>query len=399
VQYCQYLWEVLEKDPDVQNIKYQGDGNTKVMVRRFVACISPSICESLPTHDLFEIEENSTSVLKALPISWTMEELCKLYVVARCMDADEVCDMVMDRWYEEFHRHTPRVTFNQFGERETFDILDFGPDFIDFLYEYDDVGASNLFAEIIITKSNAGWKMLYTHSLACWNKYWKQVLIRKLEFKELHAVAMPDVQAVCENFHHHGEDAECYKVQALTSSSVLADKLTENLDGVQAAIPEFEYLFWYERKTPAPSTNQATAINRKRKRTNHDDDDADAQSLAKCKKVKALEKNKYAMISVLLPLPSFLSARRVNVADNNDYDYPPPPQRTRQIQEERFLYGQKKLDEAKKDFGKMANIKRALVQKKLEEFEAAGYDVDNTHIPKARAQEQEQDSDEESDDE
>lgn len=395
VKYCQYL---RDQDSDVEVLQYPGESHTGVIIRRFVACISPSIRAELPTHDLFENEQDGGSVLKALPTPWTMKELCDLYALAKVMGAEEVCDMVLDRWLEELHRPTPRVTCNEVGEREVFNILDVAPEFISFLSQHNDTSALNYLAEIVAGKGVAGYRMLHTHGLACWSKSWKRDIIRKLEEKELSTVVLNDAQAICKTFHHHRDEEECYKVQALTSASVVAHKMAENPEGVQAAVSEDEYVYWWERNAPARPARQVAAINRKSKRTTGEEDKAaDAERIAKRKKFRALKEKEDAMTSIMLHLPSFISDPEdtTDGDDEDEYQNPSsPPAYTRPIVEDRFLYGNKKMDESKKDFGDMADRKLALVKKKLAEWREQGIDVDNVHAPNV-----DEESDEKSDEE
>jgi hypothetical protein len=209
-QYSEYLLECVRNDPELQLIEYN-DSIKDVTIARYVACVAPSLRKDLPAYDLFEVHKGE---LRATEIQWSMQELKGLYEFARELRAWDVVDMVMDRIHAELHRPTPRILKNEDGHGKTFEILDFSPAFLEHLSKCDTQG-THFFADILVMQGKAGWDHMYKYDMDLWTPEIKQMLIGKLLEVSLDLmVSVWDADFICAEYHHHhGHNWACYKEQ------------------------------------------------------------------------------------------------------------------------------------------------------------------------------------------
>jgi hypothetical protein len=218
---------MLRTDPSTDTIEY-GDDIDESTVTRFIACISPSVRSSLPTHDVVELNSNDGREFVGTQIQWSMQELENLYMLAHCLGARDVCDKVVDRWYEELHRPTKRLLRTEDGETEAFDILGFGPAFLNYVCKHDEF-IFDLFTDIIIMKGGEGLRTLKAFELDAWYQDVKLMLIAKLETGEIPAASKNDVDAICSTYHHHGVEHACYKSKVPFEPLVFDPELHEDI--------------------------------------------------------------------------------------------------------------------------------------------------------------------------
>jgi hypothetical protein len=143
-------------------------------------------------------------------IQWSMQELEDLYMFAHRLGAPEVCDMVVDRWYEEMHRPTKRLLCTAEGGITHFDILGFSAAFLNYVCQ-DDEFMFDFFTDILIMKGEDGMRVLKAFGLNAWHNDVKLMLIAKLETGEVPPVSKNDMGAVCSTYHHHGTEHGYYK--------------------------------------------------------------------------------------------------------------------------------------------------------------------------------------------
>lgn len=207
IRYSNTIREALQKDPSIRDLRY-GPEISPDTVARFVACCSPTLQESLPTH--------VTTRLGTFEQAWSMSELRDLYVLAVSMDAPQICDMIIDRWHGELQRSEPREVQDEFGDTGTFSMLDFGPEWLNFLLQNDERGLS-FFLNVLITHGQAGYDLLCDMNLGNYHNDVKKALISTIENGLTIDLAAASPEIVCSRFHHH--DAEnvlgCYKQQTL----------------------------------------------------------------------------------------------------------------------------------------------------------------------------------------
>ncbi|CAO2652636.1 Nn.00g009190.m01.CDS01 [Neocucurbitaria sp. VM-36] len=375
-KYCEFFREVMNNDSDVDTVTYGNniDGTT---VQRFIACVSPSIRSSLPTHDLVEITTSDRKTMVATQIQWTMRELQDLYMFSHHLGTETVCDMIMDRWHEELHRPTARTLQNELGHIETFNILGFEPTFVSYLAQHDRK-AFDFLSDIFVTKGMDGWNLLAAYGLRNWSEEVKTALIEKLESEETLPVCIKDPEAVCQTYHHHHEHQECYKprASAVPSGTDLAIALGES-------------------NQPGAITEKPSKERTKRKRE-HDEDECTGGEHTQ-KKLKEdsefighdptdseedQENSDEDLHAVNICLPDeFNDLRHCFVSDleEDDESFIPYENNVVLPKLDRVLYNGQGMN-GTKDSDQVARKKLELVEKQLELFREAGYDVDDLDI-------------------
>jgi hypothetical protein len=208
-QHSTVLRDILKGDPTTDTIEY-GDDIDASTITRFIACISPSVRASLPTHDVAELTSDTEREFISTQIQWSMQELENLYMFAHRLGSADVCDMVVDRWYKELHRPVKRVLRTEEGEIEEFYILGFSPAFLNFVYQHDKF-VFGLFTDILIIKGEDGLEVLKAYGMSSWHNDVKLMLILKLESVGFPAASKNDAGAVYSAYHHHGAENACYK--------------------------------------------------------------------------------------------------------------------------------------------------------------------------------------------
>ncbi|KAH7071738.1 hypothetical protein FB567DRAFT_407995, partial [Paraphoma chrysanthemicola] len=210
--YSAFLQEQLSHEPGLEIIEY-ADSVRPSTISRFVACISPTLRTDLPTHDLVEVNEGGERVLLQTPIGWSMTELQELYLFALQMRCGDVCDMILDRWHEEFHHVAPRIVVDvEFGEETEFDILDISPEFLNILAVTDASGL-DFFTSLLVTKKE-GWNVLEALGLENWSDTIKLQVKEKLDLVSPHGLETMHADDFCQQFHHHNHGNRqhvCYK--------------------------------------------------------------------------------------------------------------------------------------------------------------------------------------------
>lgn len=166
-------------------------------ISRFSACITPSLQPRLPTH--------VTTPYGTFEQEWSMAKLEDLYVFAVTLGAAEVCDLVTDRWVEELRRPEPRVVVDEFGEARCFDILNFGPEFLNFLMVNDQKGFQ-FFINVLISHDLTGFERIEDTHLANWHDSVKKALIKAIEDGSAIDLFSTSPTTICERFHHHGPE-------------------------------------------------------------------------------------------------------------------------------------------------------------------------------------------------
>jgi hypothetical protein len=203
------LRNILKDDPTTDSIEY-GDDIDASTITRFIACISPSVRSSLPTHDVAELTSDNEREFIGTQIQWSMQELKNLYMFAHRLGSADECDMVVDRWYEELHRPAKRMLRTEEGEIEGLDILSFSPAFLNYVCQHDKF-VLDLFTDILIIKGEDGLRVLKAYGMSNWHNDVKSMLISKLESGDITAASKNDADTVCSAYHHHGAEHACYK--------------------------------------------------------------------------------------------------------------------------------------------------------------------------------------------
>ncbi|KZM20310.1 uncharacterized protein EKO05_0006979 [Ascochyta rabiei] len=216
MEFCKVIREALQDNPDICTIQY-GPEFSADTVSRFVACCSPKLQPSLPSH--------ITTSFGVFKQEWTMPELEDLCVFAISVGAPDICDMVIDFWHKEMQGPEQRVVHNEFGDAHVFSILDFEPEFLNFLLK-NNVRGFKFFLNVLIMHGQTGPDLLCDMHLRNWHTKVKNALISIM--KSSHAidlVATPP-EIICDLFHHHDseEHTRCYKRQTLGPPPQLAFK-------------------------------------------------------------------------------------------------------------------------------------------------------------------------------
>ncbi|KAI4955246.1 hypothetical protein J4E91_001104 [Alternaria rosae] len=137
IEHCTFIKIAIEDDPTVDTIEY-GDDIDDDTIACFVACISPVTRAALPTHNVVGLVNAGHPDIRTTVIQWSIQELEDLYVFADTMGALAVCDMIIDRIYEELHRPQQRLIRTIDGMMEKFGLLRMSPAFMNLLSENDE---------------------------------------------------------------------------------------------------------------------------------------------------------------------------------------------------------------------------------------------------------------------
>ncbi|KAJ4352595.1 hypothetical protein N0V95_004100 [Ascochyta clinopodiicola] len=161
--------EISEFEDGISKIK---DWKSSTVDRRHVQVIYWSDIEGLTRSSL---PSHVTTGFGTFKQEWTMPELEDLYVLAISVGAFDVCDMVIDFWHKEMRRPNQRVVQDEFGDTTVFSILDFGPEFLNFLQE-NDVKGFYFFLNVLIMHGQAGYDLLRSMQLGNWHTKVKKTL-------------------------------------------------------------------------------------------------------------------------------------------------------------------------------------------------------------------------------
>jgi len=131
-----------------------------------------------------------------------MQDFQKLYMLAHSLGSNDVCDMVIDRWHEQLHRHTPRICPDAVGLNIEFDFLKFDPFFLNHLPKHDVMGFGFLL-DLLVALGERAWEWMSEHTSRTWSKDIKLALIRRLQCPQISPVQEKDLRAVCKAYHHH----------------------------------------------------------------------------------------------------------------------------------------------------------------------------------------------------
>ncbi|KNG46056.1 hypothetical protein TW65_07253 [Stemphylium lycopersici] len=212
---------------DINTIEY-GEDIDESTVTRYIACISPRLRSSLPTYDVVELKtDRDDDRFRATPTEWSMQEIEDLYMFAHTMGTPDVCDMVMDRVYEELHRPGQRSTRDKYGRKKRLSVLNFSPGFLNYLHQFD-VRGFELFADILVTKGRDALVAMSAAGLSNWHHDVKLALEDKLESGKGPAVSEQNGTLICSMYHHHScSTDQCYRAKTsnprLTCASVPRD--------------------------------------------------------------------------------------------------------------------------------------------------------------------------------
>ncbi|KAF2624856.1 hypothetical protein BU25DRAFT_493203 [Macroventuria anomochaeta] len=254
VQYCKTVREALEKNPGIRTAQY-GPEISPDTISRFTACMSSTLQSHLPTH--------VTTSFGTFEQQWTMVDLEDLYVFAVTMGAHGVCDLVTDRWVEEIQRSEPRIVMDDFFECHLFDILHFGPEFLNFLHANDEKGL-RFFLSVLVTHGQAGYALLRDTHLGNWHSDVKKALIATMKNESAIDLVTASRETICARFHHHGPEEQigCFQrvpLQPATYASAITAKapalrarierpcydmdIDDGKEGIlQISIPDFPYV-------------------------------------------------------------------------------------------------------------------------------------------------------------
>ncbi|KAF1844415.1 uncharacterized protein K460DRAFT_397516 [Cucurbitaria berberidis CBS 394.84] len=402
VRYCTSLRDMLKANPHTNTIVY-GEDIDQITVRRFIACVSPSIRAGLPIHDLVEIVENSHKTIMSTQIQWSMQELQDLYIFSHHMGASDVCDMVIDRWHEELHRPTVRMLCTELGSIEAFNILGFEPAFLNYLAEHDHKGFDFLI-EVLVIKGEEGWKLLSTYGLSSWSEEVKTAVIEKLESVDPVSVSINDTDAICQGYHHHHEHGgKCYRVQATAAplatyptTPVTHSKRVNFFNKYPQPVAPGNTRRWEIQR--AFSEKEQEIKNKRKRRRNEDipelDSDAHIQKKLKEFYEDSDDRGPYNRaedpddsdddtheLSISLP-DEYNDSRYYFSADSETYEdgnFTPRYTTFVQVENDRIRYNGKGMNGTKDGKG-VAYKKMALVEERLALFRAHGYDVDGMHV-------------------
>ncbi|KAJ4373388.1 hypothetical protein N0V83_003683 [Neocucurbitaria cava] len=405
------LRDTLNNDAATNTILF-GDDIDQTTIQHFIACISPTLRSSLPTHDLVEVtvggRTSGRTTVRATEIQWTMQKLQDLYMLSQYMGADHVCDMIIDRWHEELHRPTAHLLKTEWGPMEPFDILGFDPTFLNFLAQHDDKGIDFLVG-VLIVKGRNGRDLLVDYGLNNWSENMKEklkTLTAKLECEGVLPLSLEDPDAVCQAYHHHHEhDGQCYRAASkMNRATELPTPLSRSAhDGT----PMYQYA-----SSTDPEKGRHLEIQRastekegqKRKRGRDEDDFEPAGNAHMQKKLKAFheendndsdmsnsskedledsDEEDPRAVRICLP-KEYTDARYHSVSmqegeEEEEDNVVPYNQDVVPPNIDRIRYPGKGMN-GTKDSQEAAQKKLELVEKQLELFRAAGYDVDNMHV-------------------
>ncbi|KAH7389963.1 hypothetical protein BKA66DRAFT_440228 [Pyrenochaeta sp. MPI-SDFR-AT-0127] len=404
ILFAPLLHDILRKNPSTRTIAY-GDGIEEATVHRFIACVSPTIRPRLPTHDLIEDYDIGGGEVISTQIQWIMHELQNLYMFAHCVGANDVCDMVIDRWHAELHRATPRLLYNEYGDIETFEILGYEPGFLNHLAEHDKDGF-NFFSDLIIMKGDKGWQLLNDCGLHSWSDNVKTMLITKIESQEFLPVTMGAPEAVCSVYHHHGYEQKCYRSHVLATNPItdvkaplssfnrasISRKRPESVDParrwkIQLAFTKKEQA---EHRTlkrcfSDSSDDEGTEMHMQKKfkmrhESGNESDDEDGNS--DCD--EGLDNSRCPSISRVIALPDEYNIachifRMAKNADEGEDFIPYDNTGGHDSEIGRIIYPGKRMN-GLKDGEEVAKMKLMLVERQLAAFVAWGYNLDDVHV-------------------
>ncbi|KAI4655435.1 hypothetical protein J4E93_000147 [Alternaria ventricosa] len=216
IEHCTFIKDAIKNDPTVDTIEY-GDDIDADTIARFVACISPDFRAALPTHDVVGLVNAGHPVTRTTEIQWSIQELEDLYVFAHTMGALAVCDMIIDRVYEELHRPQQRLISTIDGAMEKFGFFRMSPAFMNLLSE-NDTRAFNFFVDALAMKAEDTLELLKISRLDSWYHESKQALMTKLEIDWASGASKSESAAICPTYHHHWSPATgCYKSAVSTA--------------------------------------------------------------------------------------------------------------------------------------------------------------------------------------
>lgn len=193
LHHCSSIRDALLGTPRI-NIITHGPEISADTICRFAACVAEAAQSRLP--------ESITTAYGTFKQEWSMADLEDLYVLAVIFGAAAVCDLVIDRWLEELRQPEPRVVIDEFGEVQYFDILEFGPELLGFLWANDSKGFA-FFSNVLLSHGSAGLERMKTTHLANWHEGVKNALIRAMEEGGVIDLFSASPSTVCRDFHHH----------------------------------------------------------------------------------------------------------------------------------------------------------------------------------------------------
>ncbi|KAF1927221.1 uncharacterized protein M421DRAFT_185354 [Didymella exigua CBS 183.55] len=193
LRHCTSIRESLLENPRIATITH-GPEISAETICRFAACINEPLETCLP--------DTVTTAYGTFEQEWNPTELEDLYVLAVSLGAGVVCDMVINRWVEELRRPDPRVVVDEFGEVRYFDILDFGPELLTFLWPNDRRGFA-FFFNVLFSQRMRGFERMRKTHLANWHEDVKRILIRTLEEGRVIDLSFAPGESICAAFHHH----------------------------------------------------------------------------------------------------------------------------------------------------------------------------------------------------
>jgi hypothetical protein len=314
--------------------------------------------------------------LMAISIQWNVKELQSLYCFARYMGSDDVCDMILDRWYAELHDEVGRQTHNESDEQGMFDILDISPDFLNHLAQHDSK-ALDFFLDVIIARRGAGWERLNTYSLPKWDDGVKEILIKKLKTRKVPVITGEDRDGFWKVYHHHHtHKADFYRVQTMNSPATTTSKLAENLTSRMvkaAALAQKEvdkvYHFWWEKAQFQGTERKTAGGNLEEERT---------------ARLEALEKQEEGMKSTTLDFVMGVFASipsHYNVPTDDDQVHSHAIESTRPPREptpDRIQFGNKwgmTLDGYAKDTKAISDRKCQIIEARVQTYINFGIDL------------------------
>ncbi|KAH6872734.1 hypothetical protein BKA58DRAFT_420089 [Alternaria rosae] len=175
---------------------------------------------ALPTRNVVGLVNAGHPDIRTTVIQWSIQELEDLYVFADTMGALAVCDMIIDRIYEELHRPQQRLIRTIDGMLEKFGFLRMSPAFMNLLSENDE-RAFDFFVGALAMKAEDTLELLNISGLDSWYHRSKQALISKLEIDWASGANKSEPAAICPTYHRHLSPATgCYRSVVATAPLV-----------------------------------------------------------------------------------------------------------------------------------------------------------------------------------
>lgn len=193
LRHCSTIRDVLIENPHIDTITH-GPEVSADTICRFAANISEPFQPRLP--------DVVTTAYGTFEQEWSMAELEDLYVLAVTLGAGAVCDVIMDRLVEELRRGKPRIVVDEFAGARYFDVLDIGPELLNFLWQNDEKGFT-FFANGLSSHGTKGYAKMDELHLANWHEGVKKNLIQMMEDGSVIDLFSASPPTVCEKFHHH----------------------------------------------------------------------------------------------------------------------------------------------------------------------------------------------------